>query len=1315
MSPKQFIDELFMKRSVYADPDQAQLAVNLLHTVSTDIYSESQRFVFELIQNADDAAPNTGNDVYFDFIDDALIVSHNGKAFSDEDIKSLTNAGSSTKKADPTKTGYKGIGFKSVFGKSERVSIFSNGYQFRFEKNYHAAVLPWQVIPIWTEISEMSEDIQKSLSENPFLVNTVIETEKTDELEKELKELLADGQILLFLRRVKKIAVSRDGGDAFTIEKRIRSIDEGYNSVSLLINGREISTWIVKTFENIVIPESTKRELKKDDKTPDKLKEADFTELSFAVQIVDSKIKALGRDESLIFTYLPTKVSNFYFPFLLNGSFLTNAPREALHEDRIWNQWLMKLTAEKIVQWLRDLAGSVYKFELLQLLPATFGATPNELKSAFNSALEKSVKETAFIPSLTSVLMKPADLIIDNTGLSALTFIDPVTVIEFINRQQGTNFTEHSFVHNSVQHKEILERWGATVFDIDWLEPFFLSNEFTDSHSAAENFSLITYFSEKSRNDTSGKWKERLKEIPFIITADNELRNPGSVCFPSVAYQTEFGGSVTVIDPDVYIDIENDPPTRNWLEQMGVKDPSDEAYLENELIGNIETAVTENNYLQVTRYLFDKHKKGELLDEHYEKLKDLRLSTTAEILLAAKRCYLANFYEPVLRLEQVNNVCRYVSTEYKRPGDMVSEWKTFLLKLGVVQDIQLQVISLKPDEAREKYIDFTTFFDENRTQKYNSYGGGVYHNPITKYRLTTYSLLEFSTGHEFSKLFWERVVKTNFKRGTEDTGIANWQNTTSLQVNFFNWCIKNAPIFPTSLNNCELASEVFLNDKETMDVAGKFLPVFDYTEPLSEDWKKLLGFKKQLTLEDYLSVLEKMADQMEEGELLSKADQKRLGQIYNKLETLTPDLSADHKELISVWAEKNHLPATNLKFEPIKQLKLVKIAGFNTSSEKLKVMLLPENCKTNTPEFEAMVALFDIQIIDQFIPSFGQEPIIKELSLKRKLWAIIPFLAAVSERKRFADFENEFKRIKAVIERTDFFIATEIKLTFKDEEEIIEGTSLTIYRAANKLYFKGKWKSPLTMFVLIPELISILDIRNLNDELRLLLELDEEEITDYFISMGFNLQRLEFQEVKQELPFDDSAEEIVTAKTELYSDVERDDDINHQEQESTTPFTPHYPASSLATSSLTVQKRSFWAASNAPTKEYAEIASEGVRSDIGYWSEELVYNFLIQQQNDFSSIVWANEHEESGFPYDISYVESGINKFIDVKGTPSNEKDVLYLSDKEWVFMFKMGANYSLYRVYRAGFANAHVITVDNPAALIQTGEVLPYPITLKI
>ena len=151
MNKKNIVESLFKRRSDYKDPDQAETVSNLLDTVSSDIYSESQRFVFELIQNADDAAIDDQNEVNFSFFNGCLIISHNGHPFSEEDINSLTSAGSSTKKNDATKTGYKGIGFKSVFGKSERVTIFSDGYQFRFDKKEFDKILPWQIIPIWTE------------------------------------------------------------------------------------------------------------------------------------------------------------------------------------------------------------------------------------------------------------------------------------------------------------------------------------------------------------------------------------------------------------------------------------------------------------------------------------------------------------------------------------------------------------------------------------------------------------------------------------------------------------------------------------------------------------------------------------------------------------------------------------------------------------------------------------------------------------------------------------------------------------------------------------------------------------------------------------------------------------------------------------------------------------------------------------------------------------------------------------------------------------------------------------------------------------
>ncbi|MBF0577200.1 ATP-binding protein [Dysgonomonas sp. GY617] len=148
MNKQHFIQKLCKENSTFNSLKQADMVANLLNTVSSDIYSESQRFVFELIQNADDAAKDVNNVIHFDFLPTCLIVSHNGKPFDENDIISLTGAGASTKRANPTKTGYKGIGFKSVFGKSERVTIFSDSFQFRFDKSVHKIKLPWQIIPI---------------------------------------------------------------------------------------------------------------------------------------------------------------------------------------------------------------------------------------------------------------------------------------------------------------------------------------------------------------------------------------------------------------------------------------------------------------------------------------------------------------------------------------------------------------------------------------------------------------------------------------------------------------------------------------------------------------------------------------------------------------------------------------------------------------------------------------------------------------------------------------------------------------------------------------------------------------------------------------------------------------------------------------------------------------------------------------------------------------------------------------------------------------------------------------------------------------
>lgn len=102
-------------------------AAHLLAEVGKNMYSSKDRMFFELIQNADDASSETGVSVSVKTEGNYLTVVHNGFSFDREDFEAITSAANGTKKANENKTGYKGIGFKSVFTDSEEVLIRTGG------------------------------------------------------------------------------------------------------------------------------------------------------------------------------------------------------------------------------------------------------------------------------------------------------------------------------------------------------------------------------------------------------------------------------------------------------------------------------------------------------------------------------------------------------------------------------------------------------------------------------------------------------------------------------------------------------------------------------------------------------------------------------------------------------------------------------------------------------------------------------------------------------------------------------------------------------------------------------------------------------------------------------------------------------------------------------------------------------------------------------------------------------------------------------------------------------------------------------------
>ena len=241
-------------------------------------------------------------------------------------------------------------------------------------------------------------------------------------------------------------------------------------------------------------------------------------------------------------------------------------------------------------------------------------------------------------------------------------------------------------------------------------------------------------------------------------------------------------------------------------------------------------------------------------------------------------------------------------------------------------------------------------------------------------------------------------------------------------------------------------------------------------------------------------------------------------------------------------------------------------------------------------------------------------------------------------------------------------------------------------------------------------------ISGLEDELRLLLELEEEqEIQEWLTSQGIDLETVPAMR-KFSIPAKrtgDNGTPSITHESNLDNGsqgVIRGFDPNETFQPEISPN--DFDVTTIMAENKIINTGSLVA---EPTIDYPEISKTEVREDIGRWCEEFVDKYLRENGSQNSKILWMNNDGESGKPYDFEVLENGNTKYIDVKGTPSSEKDVAYMSPTEWAFMFEKGENYSLYRVYNAGKKSARITVTNNPSSAIEQGGLMPNPIIIRL
>lgn len=264
---ERIVSQSFKKQT---SPSSNSSLANLLDTVGQGLYSSKRRMFFELLQNADDCASESGTQVKFELSDTHFILAHNGMPFSKQDFDSIISAAKSTKSASKKKTGYKGIGFKSVFTNSTEVTIFSGGFKFAFNKSFslyndfkrfyffingyeneplkqqqfleqfelecrdfHGVKdIPWQLLPIWQK--SKPHELEHTIFSPTSNVSIALRMDKKmlEEYHLALMEILQHPKFMLFMRSTSRIQY-KDGQHHYSSVKKI--VDSNAN-VTLLNN-----------------------------------------------------------------------------------------------------------------------------------------------------------------------------------------------------------------------------------------------------------------------------------------------------------------------------------------------------------------------------------------------------------------------------------------------------------------------------------------------------------------------------------------------------------------------------------------------------------------------------------------------------------------------------------------------------------------------------------------------------------------------------------------------------------------------------------------------------------------------------------------------------------------------------------------------------------------------------------------------------------------------------------------------------------------------------------------------------------------------
>ena len=316
------------------------------------LYPDRTHFLFELLQNAEDAAgrsddPSSPKEVRFELFRDRLELRHNGRPFDEKDVRGISGIGEGTKAEDLTQIGKFGVGFKSIYAYTSSPEIHSGKEHFRIE----------HYVRPWSADSREPGNPWTTLFVFPFNHPEVKANQAFAEIASRLEAMSA--RTLLFLRHTQAIHWQVEDGRRGRYRRKAMEIGQQVRQVTVIDQDERkpevVEEWLVleqplslSGLDRTVRVEAAFR-LHKDKGTGEE--------------------RIVGVHDSHLVVFFPTEKET-HLGFIIQGPYRTTPARDNIPKDDDWNRQLIDQTAKLVAEALPTLRDrNLLTIGLLEALP----------------------------------------------------------------------------------------------------------------------------------------------------------------------------------------------------------------------------------------------------------------------------------------------------------------------------------------------------------------------------------------------------------------------------------------------------------------------------------------------------------------------------------------------------------------------------------------------------------------------------------------------------------------------------------------------------------------------------------------------------------------------------------------------------------------------------------------------------------------------------------------------------------------------------------------------------------------------------------